>query len=70
MHGRSRMAMDPRIPTNAGDGTRWVFIDQADIASTKRENVRYSTSRMKGELHPTKNRLCGGLYCKWMTASN
>ena len=36
MHGRSRMAIDLRIPTMP-DGARRVFTDQADIASTKRE---------------------------------
>ena len=36
MHGRSRMAVDPRIPTMPGRSTS-VFAGQADIASTKRE---------------------------------
>ena len=36
MHGRSRMTMDPRIPTMPGRSTSG-FTDQADIASTKRE---------------------------------
>ena len=40
MHGRSRMNLDPRIPTTMpGDEARRVFTNQADIdiASTKRE---------------------------------
>ena len=36
MHGRSRMAIDPRIPTMPGRSTR-LFADRADIARTKRE---------------------------------
>ena len=34
-NGRSRMTIDPRIPTTPGRSTL-VFIDQEDIASTKR----------------------------------
>ena len=38
MHGRSRMTLDPRIPTMPGwNGARGVFTDQADIASAKSE---------------------------------
>ena len=36
MHGRSRMTVDPRIPTMPGQSTSG-FTDQADIASNKRE---------------------------------
>ena len=36
MHGRSRMAIDPRIPTMPGGACR-LFTDQADIGCTKRE---------------------------------
>ena len=36
MHGRSRMTIDPRIPTMPGRNTSG-FTDQADIACTKRE---------------------------------
>ena len=32
MHGRSRMTIDPRIPTFEGRGTRRVFTNQAHIA--------------------------------------
>ena len=35
-----------------------------------RRAVRCSARGMKGELRPTKNRLGGGFYCVWMTASN
>ena len=37
VHGRSRMTTGPRIPLLCRDGARRVFIDQADIACTKRE---------------------------------
>ena len=36
MHDRSRMTIDPRIPT-CRDGVRGVCTDQADIACNKRE---------------------------------
>ena len=36
MHDRSRMNINPRIPTMTGRSTS-VFTDQADIASTKHE---------------------------------
>ena len=50
MHGRSRMAVDPRIPTmprrstsdfhlQCRDGARRVFTDQATIACTKRREM-------------------------------
>ena len=56
------MTIDPRIPTMAGRSTS-VFTDQADIGCTKRVSaVRCSASGVKGELHPTKNRLRDGLY--------
>ena len=35
-----------------------------------RSAVRCWASRMKGELHPTRNRFCDGLSCISMTASN
>ena len=35
VHGRSRMATDPPIPTMPGHGARRVFTDQAGIAFTK-----------------------------------
>ena len=55
IHGRSRMTMDPRIPTMPG--TEHVGLSptrQTSLApSAKRREV--SASRMKGELHPTEN---------------
>ena len=56
------MTIDPRIPTSAGtehvgfSPTRQTSL----FDSTKREApLRCSASRMKGELHPTENRLWG-----------
>ena len=37
MHGRSRMTYRPSHPYNAGTEHVGCYIDQADIASTKRE---------------------------------
>ena len=39
MHGRSRMAVDPGIPTQCRDGVRRVFTDQADIACTTKSEA-------------------------------
>ena len=56
MYGRSRMTTDPRIPTMQGRNTSCFHrlgrprLHQARIA------VRCWASRMKGELHPTRNR--------------
>ena len=62
MHSRSVKTVDPRIPERPGRSTRRVFTGQADIACTKREALWcVIRGRMKGELHPTKNHLGGGL---------
>ena len=55
MHGRSRMAIDPRLPTMPGRSTSGFHRPGADIACIKR-NAPWSVraSREKGELHPTK----------------
>ena len=54
VHGPSRMTLASLL---CRDGARRVFTNQADIACTKREGaVRCSASRVKGELHPSKNR--------------
>ena len=73
MHGRSRMTVDPRIPTKRRDGARRVFADQAGVSRPEISSV----SRGKGELHPTKKPLCEACFgtlrvlpCTWMTASN
>ena len=39
------------------EGACRVLTDQADIVRNERSAVRCSASRMKGELHPTKNHL-------------
>ena len=47
----------PSHPYNAGTEHFLFLTDQADIACTNREApVRCRASRMKGKLHPTKNR--------------
>ena len=63
MHGlRSRITIDPRIPTMPGRSTSGfhrrgtVFLYQA------RNAVRCWASPVTGELHPTKNRFWGGLF--------
>ena len=67
MHSRSRMtiAVLTLAPLQCRDGARRVFTDGADSACNMREMsrniVRCSASRMKGELHPTKSHLRGGL---------
>ena len=69
MHGFSRMTI-LTLASLECDGARLVFTDQADIAWTKRKAPRYiGASRMKGELHPTKNHL-QRRPCIWMTASD
>ena len=56
VRGRSRMAIDPRIPTVPGCGARRLFTDQAGISFTERKSAfRCSVCRVKGEPHPTKN---------------
>ena len=56
LHGRERIAIDPRIPTMLGRSTSGFHqpgrhcLHQAQIA------VRCSASRTEGELHPSKNR--------------
>ena len=54
MHGRSRMTIDPRVPTNAGT-------ELVGNPPTRKTLLAPSAKRlgmsMKGELHPTKNLL-------------
>ena len=68
MHGRRLMTIDPCMPERSTlgchrPGRQWL------LAPSARRNVRCQASRMKGELHPTKNRYGGGCSCLWMTAS-
>ena len=55
----SRMNIDPRIPAMPGRSMHVGFslTKQTLLAPSAKRNVRCSESRMKGELHPTKNRL-------------
>ena len=57
MHGRSRMTITirPSHPYNAG--TEHVGFSPTCRALLAPSTVRCSASRMKGELHPTKNRV-------------
>ena len=54
-HGRSRMIIDPRIPTIPGRGTSGFHQPGRHCLHQARSAVRCSASRMKGELHPSKN---------------
>ena len=66
-----------RIPTTPGRGTLGFYRRGSHRVHQARRAVRCSASRMKGEPHPTKSHLLGGLphlvrtlLCIWMTASN
>ena len=56
VHSRSRMTIDPRIPTLPGRSTSGFHQPGRHCLHQARSAVRYSASRMKGELHPSKNR--------------
>ena len=56
MHGRSRMTVDPRIPTIPGRSTSGFHRPGRHCLHQTRSAVRCWASRMNGELHPTKNR--------------
>ena len=71
MRCRSRMTISPRIPYNAG--TEHVGFSPSGQTLLAQSAVRRSASRIKGELHPTKNCLRGRFYCVscvWMSSSN
>ena len=57
MHGRSRVAIDPRVPTMPGLSTSGFHRSGRHCLHQARIAVRCSPSHMMGELHPTKNRL-------------
>ena len=57
MHGRSRMTLDPRVPTMPGRSTSGFHRLGRHCLQQARSAVRCLASPMKGELHPTKNRL-------------
>ena len=56
VHGRSRMTIDPRIPTMPGRSTSGFHQPGTHRLHQARSAVRCSASRMKGELHPSNNR--------------
>ena len=56
MHGRSRMTVDPRTPTMPGRSTPVFHRLGRHCLHRARSAVRRWASRMKGELHDTKNR--------------
>ena len=60
VRGRSRMAIDPRIPAMPGRGTSRFHQRGRHWLHQARSAVRCSASRMKGELHPSKNRSLDG----------
>ena len=57
MQGRSRMTVDPRIPTMPGRNMSGFHRPGRHCWHQARSTVRCPASRMKGELHPTENRL-------------
>ena len=58
MHGRSRMTIDPRIPTMPGQSTSGFRQPGGHSQHQVRSPVRYSASRVKGELHPLLRTTC------------
>ena len=55
VHGRSRMTVDPRIPTMPGRSTSGFHQTGRYCLHQAQSAVRCSASHMKGELHPSKN---------------
>ena len=56
MHRRSRMTIDPRIPTTPGRSTSGFHRPGRHCLHQAQSAVRWWSSHVKGELHPTKNR--------------
>ena len=54
MHGRSRMTIEPRIPTMTGRSTSRFHRSGRRHLHQARSAVRCSVGRMKGELHPSR----------------
>ena len=61
VHGRSRVTLDPRIPTMPGRSTSGLHQPGRHCLHQARSAMRCSTSRTKGELHLSKNRSEYGL---------
>ena len=57
MNGRSRNTIDPRIPTMPGRSMPGFPRPGRYCLHQAQGAVRSPVSRMKGELHPTENRL-------------
>ena len=57
VHGRSRMTIDPRIPTMPGRSTSGFHQPDRHCLHQARSAVKCSASRMRGKLHPSKNHL-------------
>ena len=57
----SRMGIDPRKPTMPGRSTSGLHQRGRYCLHQARSAVRCSASRMKGELHPSKNRSQDGI---------
>ena len=55
-HGRGRMTIDPRIHTIPPRSTSGFHQPGRHCLHQARSAVRRSASRMKGEMHPSKNR--------------
>ena len=60
MHGRSRMTIHPRTPATPGRSTSGFHQPGRHCLHQARSAGRCSASRMKGELHPSKNRAQDG----------
>ena len=58
MHGRSRINIDPRIPTMPGRRTSGFHRPGRHCLHQARSAVRCWACRMQGELHPTVLRAC------------
>ena len=56
VYGRSRMTIDPRIPTMPGRSTSGFHQPGRHCLHQARSAVRCLASRMKDELYPSKNR--------------
>ena len=61
VHDRSRMTIDPPIPTMPGRSTSGFHQPGTHCLHQARSSVRCLVSRMKSELHPSKNRSQDGL---------
>ena len=75
VHGRRSMTIDPRIHTMPGRSTSGFQQPGRHCLHQARSVVRFSASRVKGEMHASKNRarktdfgILRLLSCLWVTA--